>query len=326
MGPVGGQDSQRAGCSRHPAGLGSLYADKGKKTRLLRFIYEGLQKLACRTSDLTIFQNHDDARQFIAAGVVSENKVKIIFGSGVDTGRFSASQVTRQQRNEVRQALGLRPDETVVTMISRVIRSKGVLEFMTAAQRVSSQCPNTRFLLIGSDDPHSLDRLDDAELHRLKQAVTWPGPRQDIPAVLAVSDIFVLPSAYREGIPRVLLEAASMGLPLITTDSPGCNEVVEDGANGCLVPVTNPEALSRAIVNLVEQSQLREQFGRVSRRRVVERFDLSVVAEQTRSIYLELLKRKGLMPRRLKSNERTTSDNGSLQSPAKKANCQLLYL
>ena len=106
-------------------------------------------------------------------------------------------------------------------MVGRVIHSKGVLEYMAATQEVLDRYPNVRFLLVGADDHESLDRLSSEELTQLRQALTWLGPRSDIPIVLALSNIFVFPSAYREGVPRVLLEAASMGLPIVTTDSPG---------------------------------------------------------------------------------------------------------
>jgi glycosyltransferase involved in cell wall biosynthesis len=276
-------------------GLGSLYASDSLKTRLIRLVYQRLQTLACRLSDLTIFQNHDDARQFIGAGVVSEQKTKVILGSGVATDVFTPARVSDAEQAQLRGELGIQPDEIVVTMVSRVMRSKGVLEFMAAALDVRPGYPHVRFLLIGPEDDENLDRLSGAEITQLKQAVTWPGPRRDIPAVLAVSDVFVLPSAYREGIPRVLLEAASMGLPIITTGSPGCNEVVGDGANGFLVPVGDQAALSQAILCLIEQPELRQRFGQVSRQRAVERFDLSVIAAQTRSVYRQLLARKALL-------------------------------
>ena len=270
-------------------GLGSLYTNDSLKTRLIRWLYEWLQTFACRLSDLTIFQNHDDARQFTEAGVVSEDKVKLILGSGIPTETFDPSQVSDDERLNLRNELGLGSDEIVVTMISRVIRTKGILEFVTTAQDVESRFPHVRFLLIGPSDDNSVDRLTPAQLSELKESVIWPGPRRDIPTVLAMSDIFVLPSAYREGIPRVLLEAASMELPIVTTDSPGCNEVVEHGLNGFLVPVNDSRALTKAIVRLIEHPELRQDFGRASRQRAVTNFDLSVVAEQTWSTYQQLL-------------------------------------
>ena len=268
-------------------GLGSLYASNGLKTRLIRFVYERLQTFACSISDLTIFQNHDDAHHFVASGMVSQEKTAVILGSGVATGLYAPAEISKSERDQLRFELGIQPDEIVVAMVGRVIRSKGVLEYMTAAQEVRALHPNAKFLLVGADDHESLDRLSAEELTQLRQALTWPGPRRDIPVLLASSDIFVLPS-YREGVPRVLLEAASMGLPIVTTDSPGCREVVENGLNGFLVPVRDASALRDAIFRLVEQPELRRRFGRLSRQRAIAQFDIAIVAEQTRSLYREL--------------------------------------
>lgn len=270
-------------------GLGSLYASEGLRTRLIRAVYQTLQKWACSVSDLSIFQNYQDAREFVDARVVPAGKAAVILGSGVSTATFAPGRVSEAQRVQLRDELGIRPGEVVVTMISRVIRSKGVLEFMTAAQAVTRSQPGVRFLLVGPGDQESVDRLTAAELSSLRQSITWPGARRDIPVVLALSDIFVLPSSYREGIPRVLLEAAAMALPIVTTDSPGCNDVVEDGVNGLLVPVLDAGALGRAIARLVADSGMRGRFGQVSRQRAVERFDLDVIAAQTRSVYARLL-------------------------------------
>lgn len=276
-------------------GLGSLYANNSLGTRIVRLIYQILQKLACRFSDLTIFQNHDDARQFIAWRVISAERAVVIRGSGVATNEFAPSRVSKMEQARLRTELGIQPNEIVATMISRVIRSKGVLEFMAAAQEICPGQPQARFLLIGPEDDKSVDRLSVAELAQLKQVITWPGPRQDIPAVLALSDIFVLPSAYREGIPRVLLEAAAMGLPIVTTNTPGCNEVVEHGVNGFQVAPHDTKALSQAILYLIEQPELRQSFGRVSRQRAMECFDLAVIAQQTGAVYGQLLSRKELL-------------------------------
>lgn len=277
-------------------GLGSLYGSQKRSIQLAWAIYRALQKLACSFSDLTIFQNHDDARHFIAAGLVPAEKALVILGSGVTTDVFAPSRVPEEERARLRGELGLKPQEILVTMVSRVMRSKGVLEFAAAARDVHPGHPHARFLLVGPEDEGSLDRLSAAEVIQLMQTVTWLGARRDIAALLAVSDIFVLPSAYREGIPRVLLEAASMGLPLITTDSPGCNEVVQDGINGLVVPALDAAALSKAITHLVEHPQLRRRFGLASRQRAIERFDLSAIAAQTRNAYQQLLSCRTVLP------------------------------
>lgn len=270
-------------------GLGSLYGNRNLTARSTRLVYLALRKLSCAASDLTIFQNRDDAREFVGKGIVPARKSMIIPGSGVPTDVFAPTRVTAKERDGLKAELGIKPSEVVVTMVSRVMRSKGVLDFVEASQAVKLHDPDSHFVLVGAHDAESMDHLTDGELARLERMITWTGPRQDVPVVLAASDIFVLPSAYREGVPRVLLEAASMGLPIVTTDTPGCNDVVEDGINGYLVPARDPSALREAIQKLLAQPDLRRRFGLISRQRAVDRFDLTVVAEQTRSVYRQLL-------------------------------------
>jgi glycosyltransferase involved in cell wall biosynthesis len=279
-------------------GLGSLYTEDGLRSKVVRGTYEKLQRLASRHSDLTIFQNRDDLDEFVTRRVVPPDKAALIAGSGVPTDLLDPARISDDQRQQVRASLGIPANTLLVTMVSRVIRSKGVEEFAAAAERLRSRFPDAHFLLVGPADRDSVDSFSADELAVLGRAVQWQGARQDIPQVLATSDIFVLPSYLREGIPRVLLEAAAMGLPLITTDSPGCNDVVEDGVNGLLTPARNPVALSEAIARLLAQPDLRKRFGRASRQRAVERFDLERVVTQTHRLYSELLARKTVTPAR----------------------------
>ena len=202
---------------------------------------------------------------------------------------YSQIQISDENRAELKKEFGIQDSEIVVTMISRIIRSKGVIEYAEAALNVRNQMPHVRFLLIGAEDDGSIDQLATEELAKLKRSVIWPGARQDVPAILAISDVFVLPSAYREGIPRVLLEAASMGLPIITTDSPGCNEVVENQANGLLIPPRDSGALTQAVICLVEDQKMRQRYGEISRQQAEQVFNISVIARQIRSVYYDLL-------------------------------------
>lgn len=273
-------------------GLGSLYSGNDFRTRVVRSIYQPMQKLACSISDLTIFQNQDDAEQFILDGVVSHQKMIILNGSGVQTQVYDPEMFTLEQRQQVRASFGLDDKKIVIVMISRIIRSKGVLEFAQVANSVREQNPDTVFLLVGSDDFQSVDVLTHDERELIARSVTCLGARDDIPELLAIANIFVLPTYYREGIPRVLLEAASMGLPIVATNVPGCKEVVEQNTNGFLVPARDVEALRQAIEALAVEPLLRKQFGKASRQRAITRFDLAIIVEQTTAIYKELIMQK----------------------------------
>lgn len=270
-------------------GLSFLYGSERLTTQLVWATYKRLQTLSCRLSHATVFQNREDARLFVEERMVSREKARIILGSGVATDVFDPARIPAAARARVRAELGIDPGELVVTMISRVIRTKGVLELAAAARAIGAERGDVRFLLIGPRETESMDRLSEAEVAELRRVLTWPGPRSDVPAVLAISDVVTLPTAYREGLPRVLLEAGAMGLPMVTTDTAGCNEVVEDGVNGFLVPPGDAPALTRALRRLIESPGLRRRFGERSRERILKHFDLTAIAAATRELYRGLL-------------------------------------
>jgi glycosyltransferase involved in cell wall biosynthesis len=270
-------------------GLGSLYVGGGPGRRLLRAVYGTLQWICCRISDATVFQNADDARELERAGIIPSAKSVIVPGSGIRTDVFDPSRVSASERNRLRDELGVGSNTIVVTMVSRLIRSKGVAEFARAAQMLKLDSEDVAFVLVGPDDQQSVERLTARELAMVRESVRWLGERSDVRVILAASDVAVLPSFYREGIPRVLLEAAAMALPIISTRSPGCKEVVQEGVNGILVEARSPEALAAAIERLVSDSDLRRQLGATSRSRCIERFDISVVVQQTEALYCRLL-------------------------------------
>ncbi len=276
-------------------GLGTLYVNNSFSTRLIRFVYRYLQGVACHVSDLTTFQHQDDAQQFITERIVPEKKAIIIPGSGIRTDLFNSQNISQAERKRVRIELNIPANAVLVTMISRLLRSKGVLEFASAARVVKQHAPEVKFLLVGPHDTDNINHLTSDEVSQLVHDVIWAGTRSDIPAILAASDIFAFPSFYREGIPRALIEAASMELPIITTDTPGCREVVKHEVNGFLVPRHDISPLTRAILRLAKNPEIRSQFGQRSRKHAVTYFDLKVVAEKTRVVYHDLLSSKGLV-------------------------------
>lgn len=270
-------------------GLGSLYTYRSLASSLTRRCYESLQKYAARCSHMTVFQNQVDLEYFREAGIVAEDRSMLVPGSGVATSFYDPAAVPEEERQRIARELGLTSDSIVVTMVGRVIRSKGVMEFAAAAAAIRAVVPNTTFVLVGPDDTTAIDALTDDERRMLSASVRWLGYRSDIRAILSVTNIFALPSYYREGMPRALLEAASMAIPLVTAHAPGCSDVVVDGECGFLVPPRSTEALTSAIERLVRDADLRARLGAAARARVQQKFDLSIVADMTARLYEQVL-------------------------------------
>jgi glycosyltransferase involved in cell wall biosynthesis len=269
-------------------GMGSLYADNRLRTRLSRGPYQLTQKLACRLSDVTILQNVEDRDDLVARGVVPPATALVIAGSGVDTAQFQPG-IAPEAASRARASLGIEGAGPVVTMLSRVIRPKGVLEFAEAARRIRLAAPEAQFVLAGPIDAESRDRLTSTELATVRGSVHCTGPRSDVAGVLGVTDVFVLPSFYMEGVPRALLEAAACGLAIVTTDVRGCRDVIVDGVSGVLVPPRDVEALQAAIVSLLQDPGKRARLGKEARSRAVSEFDVLKVAARTRDLYRRLL-------------------------------------
>lgn len=268
-------------------GLGSLFSEDSLSNRILRQFYIFFQKVACKISDITILQNQEDRDFFVSRRITDSLKVKIIRGSGVDTKRFSSENVDLEAVEKIKKELCLN-DSPIISMITRLVRYKGIDEYLQAASLLKTKYPNINFLLVGPQDK-TLAAFSLEEVSKYSNVVKYLGPRSDIPEILYLSDIVVLPSYYREGIPRALLEAASMGKPIITTDLPGCKEVVKDGVNGFLIPPKNPQALVEAIEKLILNEDLRKEMGVLSRKKAVEEFASDIVFKETLNLYAAFL-------------------------------------
>jgi len=260
------------------AGLGYIFTSDQPKARFLRPVigsaFRGL--LNSRRSRL-ILQNQDDRAKFIRKRFISEKRIRLIRGSGVDTAVFVPTPEP--------------PGVPVVILPSRMLWDKGVREFVDAAGQLKKRGISARFVLVGDADPHNPSAIPTEQLTawHAEGAVEWWGRREDMPAVFEQSHIVCLPS-YREGLPKVLLEAASCGRPIVTTDTPGCRDVVRQGENGLLVPVRGTAELADALQLLIEQPELRKKMGCKGREIVVSEFALEKVVAKTMNIYRELLK------------------------------------
>jgi len=244
--------SYRVASASMVTGLGYTFIQtETMKQRLIASASRWLYRRASAANQVVIFQNPDDREDFIEAGCLDDpSKARLVAGSGVDIEHFVPVPM---------------PQEPVFLMIARLLVSKGVREYAKAAQTILAQGGNqSRFLLAGNLDA-TPDCIDPVELAEWQDAgIEYLGWSEDVRKALGEASVYVLPS-YREGTPRTVLEAAAMGRPCITTDSPGCRETVIHGETGTLVPVRNSESLVDAMQALAANPALRVEMGRNAR-------------------------------------------------------------
>ena len=261
-------------------GLGSFYVEDTLKNNVMRTLIEKLYTVVFKLSDQVVFVNSDDPKYLEEKKVISPNKITIIRSVGIDTNEFNPASINKVEIDDLKNALSV-SNKMIVLMVARAIWHKGVREFYEAAKRLS-QNESIQFILAGDIDEGNPSSADKAYLSN--GDVLWLGHRDDMLLLTAMSDIYVLPS-YREGIPRTLLEAASMAKPIITTDTVGCREVVLDGENGYLVPVKDAVKLAQKVEYLAEHPDKRKIMGENGRIIAIREFDIKRVVEQYMKLY-----------------------------------------
>lgn len=255
-------------------GLGSTYINDTPKTRMMRHGIEAvLRPLLRRPRTMAVFQNSDDRAYFLKRRVVRAENTLIIKGSGVDTSEYA-------------QAPEPTDGPPLVVFPARLLKSKGVREFAEAAAILTARGVTARFALVGDLDPANPDALTPTELAGLVAggAVEAWGFRNDMAAVLAGSHLVCLPS-YREGVPKALIEAASIGRAIVTTDVPGCREIVCHDENGLLVPARDARALAEALEKLIGDPARRRRMGLAGRALVEKEFSMEAVIGATVDLY-----------------------------------------
>ena len=187
-----------------------------------------------------------------------------------------------------------RPGEPIILLASRMLWDKGIYEFVEAARNLLDTGIKARFVLAGKCDPDNPASIPIAKLKEWqeKAIVEWWGYKENMPATFSQAHIVCLPSFYGEGVPKVLIEAASCGRAIVTTDTPGCREIVSDGENGILVPPRDAGALANAIRRLIDNAPLRERMGKKGRELVVKEFSVDKVISETMALYRQLLREK----------------------------------
>lgn len=263
-------------------GLGYVFGEKPSRLiASLRWMIVRFYRLAFALSDRISFQNDDDRNHFISNKVVPAEKSLVIKSSGVNLHEYSVTAVSQDGLTGLREELFAGRSRKIVTMIARANWAKGVGEFMDAAEIVSRSHPDALLLLVGGEDVGP-DRIPvDAIRSRETDNFRWLGFRDDVRECAYLSDIVVLPSYYREGVPKCLLVGMAMSKPIVTTDSVGCRETVEEGKNGYLIPVKNAEALASAILDLLDDPARMKEYGRYSRVKAEKEYDERLVISKT---------------------------------------------
>lgn len=244
-------------------GLGTVFINGGLTLKLVKILY----KLAFLFPKKVFFQNKDDIELFLFHKLVDENRIALIPGSGVDLEKF---QSVLKEKNL---------DKLIFLLIGRIIRDKGVGEYIEAAKILKQKYSNVEFQLLGGVGVANMSAisLDELKGYDIKGVIRYLGETEDIRPFLANSDVVVLPS-YREGMPRTLLEASAMAKPVICTDVPGCRDAVNDGVNGYLCEVKNVQDLvtkMEKMINLSDNERL--VMGQAGRKKMEKEFDENIV-------------------------------------------------
>lgn len=259
------------------SGLGHVFISREPLYRTVRFLLGiALRAVLHHRCMRIIFQNEDDRAVFVRSGWVRPEQTVLIAGSGVDTDFFVPSTQARE-------------GAPVVMFASRLLRTKGLPEFLAAVRRMQQAGERARFVVVGDpdpDNPASISAVEFDDLQRDPSIEFW-GRRSEMASVLREADVVCLPS-HREGMPKVLLEAMACGVAVVTTDVPGCRDAAGEGA-GFIVPLGDVAAITNALTSLVRDPSTRATYAAAGRQRVVQRFSLHYVITSVLGLYEELL-------------------------------------
>lgn len=254
-------------------GLGFPFVSRGIAYKMSSLAF----RLALLRSSQNVFLNQDDLDLFVSNGITPKYKATLVFSPGVDVQKFCSSTDERS-------------GEKVFVMAGRLLWSKGVREFCYAAREVKKRYPETRFLIAGEWDLTHKDSVDKETFNNLVSecGVEFLGYVSDMPALLKKAYCFVLPTKYREGVPRVVLEAQSSGVPVITTNVPGCRHAVLDGSTGYIVNPGDYDSLSSAMIKICDSEELRSNLSKNAIARAKSQFDTRIVTEKQLNVYRNL--------------------------------------
>ena len=260
-------------------GLGYAFTGLSAKARTLQRFNEILYKLSIRKNKIIVFQNKDDYQLFLDRKVISkQQRVDFVSGSGVNLNQFTFKEKHAS-------------DKVSFLLVARLIEEKGIALYMQAAKLLKAKYPKAVFNLIGAPEtsPSAISEDELNEMHK-EGIIVFHGKQNNIEEHLHQNDIFVLPSYYREGLPRTTLEACACGNPIITTDSVGCREAVKEGENGFLIEPQNLEALVKPMEYFITHPDKIKDMGINSRKYAEERFDVNIINNDLVQLIKSVLK------------------------------------
>ena len=264
-------------------GLYALPEDRWAK----RAVVYGLERVASQCSDAELLQNPEDLETLAGIGV-SRDKL-VLLGNGIDLDRFDPAAIDPVGRAARRHEIGAGPGDLVVGLVGRLVWEKGYREVFAAAALLRARLPQVRFVVIGPDDEAKADAIAAVDLADAARhgGIRFLGSRPDVRDWYGAMDLYVLAS-HREGFPRSAMEAAAMGLPIVTTDVRGCRQVAVEGETGLLVPVRDPVALTEAISYLATNEQARRRMGIAAHALAAREFDQQQIIDTTLGVYERL--------------------------------------
>ncbi len=245
-------------------GLGYAFSSKGAKQKIVSLVAQMLYRFSLRCNAKVFFQNPDDQADFERMNLLkSSDQAVQINGSGVDIKSFVVTPF---------------PVKISFLLIARLLKDKGITEYVEAARAVKSLYPQVSFRLAGwiDDNPNAISK-GQLDCWINDGLIEFLGRLSDVRSAISACSVYVLPSYYREGTPRTVLEAMAMGRPIITTDAPGCRETVRNGLNGFLVPTRDSKSLAQAMLKFIESKALIPQMGARSRELAVQKYDVDKV-------------------------------------------------
>lgn len=272
-------------------GMGRLFSkNKNKiKNNFLIILYKLIHKLIQNKVHFTIFQNTDNYKFFLKNKLVKEYKSKVIKSSGINLDKFS-NHVEDQIKLKLRSRYIKYKNSLTFIVISRLIIQKGIINFLEAAKLCHNYGYKFNFLLVGQIDTNE-DAVSYEQINKYKKYVNYLGRQTNIKEILSISDIFVLPTYYSEGIPRVLLEASAMSLALLTTNMPGCNDVLLDGKNGFFVNANDSNDLFKKMKYLGDNKSFLKTL-KINSLKHVKNFSLEKVLNESFEIYKHVSTKK----------------------------------